>query len=72
MPGQIWIIFLVQKRFQLLDVNLEVFKIDDNKDSRLVQNLEIGEEDFNQFMRLRYQPVIAAEMLLEGKTCQHC
>ena len=44
-----------------LDVKLNVFKKDDNKDFRLVQNLTLGEADFNQFMRLRIQLVIAAE-----------
>ena len=32
-----------------LDIKLKVFKEDDNKDFRLVQNLTLGEEDFNQF-----------------------
>ena len=44
-----------------LDVKLKVFKQGDNKESRLVQNLTIGEADFNQFMRLMNQLVIAAE-----------
>ena len=44
-----------------LDVKLKVFKKDDDKDFRLVQNLTMGEADFNQFMRLRNQLVIAAE-----------
>ena len=44
-----------------LDVKLKVFKKDDNKEFRLVQNLTMGEADFNQFMRLRNQPVNAAE-----------
>ena len=43
------------------DVKLKVFKKDDNKDFRLVQNLPRGEADFNQFMRLRNQLVNAAE-----------
>ena len=46
-----------------LDVKLKVFKKDDNKESRLVQNLRMGEADFNQFMRLRNQLVNAAENL---------
>ena len=59
MSRQIWTIFLVQKRF--LDVKLKVFRKDDKKEFRLVQNLTMGEADFNQFMRLRNQLVNAAE-----------
>ena len=44
-----------------LDVKLKVFKKDDNKEFRLVSNLTMGEADFKQFMRLRNQPVKAAE-----------
>ena len=44
-----------------LDVKLKVFRKDDNKEFRLVQNLTMGEADFNQFMRLRNQLVNAAE-----------
>ena len=44
-----------------LDVKLKVFKKDDNKEFRLVQNLTMGEADFNQFMRLRNQLVNSAE-----------
>ena len=44
-----------------LGVKLKVFKKDDNKEFRLVQNLTMGEADFNQFMRLRNQLVNAAE-----------
>ena len=44
-----------------LDVKLKVFKKHDNNNFRLVQNLTMGESDFNQFMRLRNQLVIAAE-----------
>ena len=43
------------------DVKLKVFRKDDKKDFRLVQNLTMGEADFNQFMRLRNQLVYAAE-----------
>ena len=34
---------------------------DDNKSCRLVQNLIMGEADFNQFMRLRKHLVIPAQ-----------
>ena len=44
-----------------LDVKLNSFKKDDNKEFRLVQNLTLGEADFNQFTRLRNQLVNAAE-----------
>ena len=44
-----------------LDVKLKVFRKDDKKEFRLVQNLTMGEADFNQFMRLRSQLVNAAE-----------
>ena len=44
-----------------LDVKLNVFRKDDKKEFRLVQNLTMGEAVFNQFMRLRNQLVNAAE-----------
>ena len=44
-----------------LVVKLKVFKEDDNKEFRLVQNLTMGEADFNQLMRLRNQLVNAAK-----------
>ena len=44
-----------------LDVKLKVFKKGDNKQFRLVQNLTMGEADFNQFIRLRNQLANAAE-----------
>ena len=44
-----------------LDVKLKVFRKDDKKEFRLVQNLTMGEADFKQFMRLRYQLVNAAK-----------
>ena len=46
-----------------LDVKLKVFKKDDNKGFRLVQNLAMEDADFNHFMRLRNQLVNAAENL---------
>ena len=61
MSRQIRKIFLVHKRLHYLDVNFKVFRKDDKKDFRLVQNLTMGEADFNQFMRLRNQLVNAAE-----------
>ena len=44
-----------------LDVKLKVFRKDDKKEFRLAHNLTLGEADFNHFMRLRNQPVNAAE-----------
>ena len=44
-----------------LDVKLKAFGKDEKKEFRLVQNLTMGEADFNQFMQLRYQLVNAAE-----------
>ena len=44
-----------------LDVQLKVFKKDDNKEFRLVRNLTAGEADFNQLMQLRNQLVNAAD-----------
>ena len=50
-----------KKDSKYLDVKLKVFKKDDNKEFRLVENLTMVEADFNQFMRLRNQLVIAEE-----------
>ena len=44
-----------------LDVKLKVFREDEKKEFRLVQNLTMGEADFNQLMQLRNQLVNAAE-----------
>ena len=46
--------------FNYLDIKLKVFNKRDNKKFRLVQNLTMGEADFNQFVRLRNQLVNAA------------
>ena len=46
------------------DKVLEVFKKDDNKDFRLVQEFTMCEADFYQFMRVTNQLVIAAENLV--------
>ena len=45
----------------------KVFKKDDNKEFRTVQNLTKGEADFNQFMQLRSQIVIAAQNFPRGE-----
>ena len=44
-----------------LDLKLKVFRKDDKKEFRLVQNCAVGEGNFKQFMRLRSQLVNAAE-----------
>ena len=46
-----------------LDVKREVFRKDDKKEFRLVQNFTVGEADFNKFMRVRNQLVNAAKNL---------
>ena len=53
--------FWSKKDSTYLDVKLNVFEEGDNKDFLLVQNLTVGVADFNQFMPLRNQLVIAAE-----------
>ena len=42
-----------------LDVKRKVFKRDENKEFRLAQNLTMREADFNQFIRLKNQLVVA-------------
>ena len=49
-----------------LDVKLKVFKKDDKKEFRLVQNLTMGEADFKKFMRLRNQLVNAESFAREN------
>ena len=44
-----------------LDVKLKVFKKDDKKDFRLVQNHTMGDAYFNQFMRLKNQLINAVQ-----------
>ena len=44
-----------------LDVKHKVFKKDDNKEFRLLQTFKMGEADSKEFIRLKYQLVIAAE-----------
>ena len=60
MSRQIWTTFLVRIVSNYLDVELKVFNKNENKEFRLVQNLTMGEADFNQFMQLRNQLVLAA------------
>ena len=50
-----------------LDVKLKVFKKDDKKVFRRLQNLTMGEADFNQFMRLRNQLAMQQKTLVEKK-----
>ena len=59
--------FLFQNDSYYLDVKLKVFKKDDNKEFRLIQNFTMGEADFNQIMQLRNQLVNAAETFARGE-----
>ena len=59
--ARFWQDFWSKNDSSYLDVKLERFKRDDNRELRMVQNLTMGEADFNQFIRLRNQLVIAAE-----------
>ena len=61
MSKQIRKIFWSKSDSNYLDVKPKVFRKEDKKEFRLVQNLTMGEADFNQFMRLRNQLVNAAE-----------
>ena len=45
--------------FDYLDVKVKVFKRDENKQFRLAQTLTMEETDFNQFIRLRNQLIVA-------------
>ena len=67
MSRQFSTFLLVQNDSNNLDVKLKAFKEDDNKEFRLVQNLTIGEANFNQFTRLRNQLVNAAENFARDK-----
>ena len=45
--------------FDYLEVKLKVFRREENKQFRLAQNLTMGEADFNHFIRLKNQLVVA-------------
>ena len=60
MPRQTLTIFLVQSDSIYLDVKLRVFKKDENKEFRLVQNLTMEEADYDHSIRLRNHLVNAA------------
>ena len=53
-----------------MDVKLKVFRKDDKKEFRPIQNLTMGEADFNQFTRFRNQLVNAAEFAREDNLTQ--
>ena len=59
-------IFWSKNNSNHLDVKLKVFKKDDDKEFRLVQNFTMGEADFNQFMRVKNQLVNPAENFARG------
>ena len=54
--------------FDYLDVKLKVFKRDKNKQFQLAQNLTMGVADFNQFIRLRNQLVVAVRDFSKGES----
>ena len=45
--------------FDYLDVKVELFKRDESKPFPMAQNFTMGEADFNQFIRLRNQLIVA-------------
>ena len=54
-----------KKDSNTLDIKLKVLKGEyKNAEVRLRQNFTMGEADFNQFLRQRNQPVVAADSLL--------
>ena len=55
-----------------LEVKLKVFKWDENKQFRLAQNLTLGNADFNQFIRLRNQLVVAVRNFSKEKNLPLC
>ena len=57
--------------FIYLDVKIKVFRKDENKDFRLAQNLTMGETDFNQFIRLRNQLVVAVRDFSKEESLTH-
>ena len=60
-------IFWSKKYFDYLDVKLKSFRRDENKHFPLVLNLTMGEEDFNQFIRLSNQLVVAVRDFSKGE-----
>ena len=50
-----------------MEVKHKVFKKNDNKEFRLVQNLTMEKANFNQFIRLRNQLVNAEENFATGE-----
>ena len=60
-------IFLAQNQLHYLGVNVRVFKTDNNWNFGPIQNLTIGKADFNLFMRLRNQLVLARQNVVRGK-----
>ena len=58
--------------FDYLDVKLKVFKEDGNKQFRLAQKLTMREADFNQFIWLRNQLVVAVGDFSKGENLPLC
>ena len=61
-PDRFGRFFWSKKDSNYLDLKLKLFKKDDNKEFRLVQNLTMAAVGFSQFMRLRNQLVNPAEV----------
>ena len=59
MGRQIWSIFLVQNDYRNMDKKFELFRKEENRVFRLIQNLTMGEAIFNYFKQLRIQLVVA-------------
>ena len=58
---QIWTLFLVQKELTLIRCKSIVFQRDDKRGFCLFQRSTMGETNFDQFVRLRTQLVLAKE-----------
>ena len=52
---------MIKNRYNYLVAKLQAFREDDQRDFRLVQNIRMGESNFNHFLWLRNQLVLAAE-----------
>ena len=69
---QNWLFFLVPKVIPITHVvEIKLFMKYDNREFNLVQNNKMGESDFNHFVRLRNQLVLAAENFGWDKICHH-
>ena len=60
-----------KKDSNYVDVKVNGFRKDDNKEFRRLQKITLGEADFSQFLRLRDQLIIAAENLYTITSQKH-